>query len=158
MAERMKWVLLAYRLPREPSTPRISVWRKMRQLGVAQIVDGLVALPHSNRNREQLDWLAQEVIDAAGEAWIWVSAAGSAKQERELIQSMSSHVGDEYRTLAAAARDARSGEAGARRRALARLRREVRRVAARDYFAAPERTAAEAAIERLAARAVEANA
>ena len=25
-----RWVLLAYRLPREPSTPRIALWRKLR--------------------------------------------------------------------------------------------------------------------------------
>ncbi len=40
-----EWVLLSYRLPREPSTPRIAVWRKLKRLGVAQISDGLVALP-----------------------------------------------------------------------------------------------------------------
>ena len=38
-------VLLAYRLPREPSGPRVTVWRKLRRLGVAQVLDGLVALP-----------------------------------------------------------------------------------------------------------------
>ena len=40
-----EWVLLAYRIPREPSTPRISVWRKLRRLGAVQILDGLVGLP-----------------------------------------------------------------------------------------------------------------
>ena len=49
MAGRSDWVLLAYRLPREPSTPRITVWRKLRRLGVAQLVDGLVALPADAR-------------------------------------------------------------------------------------------------------------
>ena len=39
------WVLLCYRLPREPSTPRITVWRKLKRLGVAQLSDGLVTLP-----------------------------------------------------------------------------------------------------------------
>ena len=33
------WVLLSYRVPREPSTPRIAVWRRLRQLGVAQLGD-----------------------------------------------------------------------------------------------------------------------
>jgi hypothetical protein len=32
----------AYRLPRTPSTPRITPWRKLRPLGVAQIADGVV--------------------------------------------------------------------------------------------------------------------
>ena len=39
------WVLLSYRMPREPSTPRITIWRKLKRLGVAQLGDGLIALP-----------------------------------------------------------------------------------------------------------------
>ena len=33
------WVLLAYRLPREPSAPRLAVWRQLKRLGVAQLVE-----------------------------------------------------------------------------------------------------------------------
>jgi len=39
VAVRGSWVMLAYRMPREPSTPRIVVWRRLRHLGVAQPVD-----------------------------------------------------------------------------------------------------------------------
>ena len=60
-SRRGRWVLLAFRLPREPSTPRIAVWRKLKRLGVAQLLDGLVALPLDSRNREQLEWLAADV-------------------------------------------------------------------------------------------------
>jgi hypothetical protein len=41
--------MLVYRLPREPSTPRITLWRKLRRLGVAQVVDGVAALPLDSR-------------------------------------------------------------------------------------------------------------
>ena len=44
MSQAEDWVLLAYRLPRVPSTPRSAVWRKLKRLGVAQLGDGLVAL------------------------------------------------------------------------------------------------------------------
>src|SRR5437773_2753029 len=59
-----RWVLLAYRLPREPSNPRVGVWRKLERLGVARLGDGLVALPADARTREQLDWLAEEIAEA----------------------------------------------------------------------------------------------
>ncbi len=65
--------MLAYRLPREPSTPRIAVWRRLRRLGVAQLLDGLVALPLDARNKEQLEWVAELVADGGGEATIWTS-------------------------------------------------------------------------------------
>src|SRR5918911_2473245 len=80
-----RWVLLSYRMPREPSTPRIAVWRKLKRLGVAQLLDGLVALPLDPRNREQLEWVAEEVVDAGGDATIWIGRVGSAAQERELV-------------------------------------------------------------------------
>src|SRR5215210_1117522 len=61
---RCVWVLLSYRIPREPSTPRIAVWRRLKRLGVAQIGDGLVALPADARTQEQLEWLAEEIAEA----------------------------------------------------------------------------------------------
>src|SRR6266513_24541 len=60
-SHRTSWVLLAYRLPRDPSTPRSALWRKLRRLGAEQVLDGLAALPLDARNREQLEWLADEV-------------------------------------------------------------------------------------------------
>ena len=75
MSGRLEWVLLAYRLPREPSTPRIALWRRLRRLGVVQVLDGLVALPADARTREQLEWLADEVLEADGEASVWMGAA-----------------------------------------------------------------------------------
>src|SRR4051812_50222715 len=62
----MRWVLLSYRLPREPSTPRIAVWRRLRRLGAVQIGDGVAALPLDDRTREQFDWLANDVEEAGG--------------------------------------------------------------------------------------------
>jgi ChrB-like protein len=143
------WVLLAYRLPREPSAPRLSVWRKLKRLGVAQLLDGLVALPLDSRNREQLEWLADEVLEAGGEASIWVAEPASAAQERELARGLKEAVVEQYRAVAAEARQA-AGEGGGRhRRTLARLRRELDRIRRRDYFPPPERGEAERAVEAL---------
>ena len=88
MDRRTRWVLLAYRLPREPSTPRIGLWRSLRRLGVGQIADGVVALPLDARTRERFDWLAQEVIENGGEATVWLAEPGSAAQERALASEM----------------------------------------------------------------------
>ena len=149
-APRAQWVLLAYRLPREPSTPRIAIWRKLKRLGAAQLLDGLVALPLDSRNRERLEWLAEEVTDAAGEATIWVGELGSAAQERELAARMSEAAAGEYRAVIEEAAKLRAQAPGRRRRSLSRLRRELRRVRARDYFPPPERELARQAVEQLA--------
>jgi Protein ChrB, N-terminal len=150
-AERISWVLLAYRLPREPSTPRSALWRKLRRLGAAQVLDGLAALPLDARNREQLEWLADEVLEAGGQASIWVGELGSAAQERELASRMAAAVAADYRSVIAEATTAGEQSTGRRRRTLARLRRELRRIRARDYFPPSERELARQALDDLAA-------
>ena len=142
---------MAYRLPRDPSTPRSSLWRRLRRLGAMQVVDGLAALPLDARNREQLEWLADEVVEAGGEATIWVGELASVAQERELASRMAEAVAADYRGLIAAAEAVRAAPSGQRRRTLGRLRRELRRVRARDYFPPPERELAQQAVDELAA-------
>ena len=141
-----EWVLLAYRLPREPSTPRITLWRKLRRLGAVQLVDGLVTLPCDPKTREAFDWLADEVIEAGGEAWTWRGQPGSKDQEHALREKMTAAVVDEYRALVDDVREARDG---ASRRTVERLRRELRKIEARDHFAPKEREQARRAIDRL---------
>ena len=151
MPGRLEWVLLSYRIPREPSTPRISVWRKLRRLGTAQLGDGLVALPNDARTKEQLEWIADEVLEAGGEATLWVARAGSVGQERSLAAAMAESVAEEYRAVIEAADAARDESDLARRRIAARLRRELHRIAQRDHFPPPDRDRAHGAVERLAA-------
>src|ERR1700730_7560716 len=109
-----RWVLMAYRLPREPSTPRIALWRKLRQLGVAQLLDSLVALPLTSRNREQLGWLADEVLEAGGEASSWIAEPVSAAQERELVAGLGAAIAAEYRQVMAEAKSVSAGDDVAR--------------------------------------------
>jgi hypothetical protein len=148
-------VLLCYRLPREPSTPRISVWRKLKRLGTAQLSDGLVTLPADARTREQLEWVAEEITEAGGEASIWLAHPTSPDHERSLADRMSAARAAEYAAIATEAAHVANGAAmsGARaleaRRTAERLRSELRRVARRDYFPPPERDLAHAAVRVL---------
>ncbi len=148
MAGSIEWLLLAYRMPREPSTPRITVWRKLARLGVAKLGDGLVALPADARSRERLEWIADEVIEAAGEATLWKSRLTSAGAERALVMRMAAAIAAEYQGLISAADEARASTP-ARAQTVARLRRELRRISQRDYFPPPEREEARRAVESL---------
>jgi hypothetical protein len=147
------WVLLSYRLPREPSTPRISVWRKLKRLGIAQISDGLVALPADARTREQLEWIADEVIEAGGSAAIWLGRPAVPSQEREVAAGMAAARAAEYRAVIAQAAEATAAEEAVRIAAASRLRAELRRIARRDYFPPAESDQARAAVEGLLDRA-----
>ncbi|MEU6687281.1 Chromate resistance protein ChrB [Streptomyces sp. NPDC046832] len=144
-----QWVLLSYRMPREPSTPRITVWRKLKRLGVAQISDGLIALPADARTREHIDWIAEEIEGFGGTATVWLAQPGSTAQERQLAQSMAEARTTEYQQVIAQAEQARTRSEEERQRTLRRLRAELRRIQRRDYFPPPARRAAETAVSAL---------
>lgn len=140
------WVLLSYRLPRIPSSPRVSIWRKLQRLGVAQLADGLVALPADARTREHFDWIAEEVRGAGGTATVWLGRPASRHQEQEIAEAMIAERRLEYLTVLTEAHQAQALAAPERIRAITRLRGQLRRIGRRDYFPPPERDAAVAAL------------
>jgi hypothetical protein len=156
MPEVGRWVLLSYRLPREPSAPRLAIWRRLKRLGVAQLGDGLVALPLDSRNREQLEWVAEEVIDARGQASIWIAQPATRAEERDLASALQAEIATQYRAVTAEARAAAADGRQRHRRTLSRLRRELARIGRRDYFPPAEREEAMHAVEALARRVEEA--
>jgi hypothetical protein len=145
------WVLLCYRVPREPSAPRIAIWRKLKRLGAGQLGDGLVALPADARTREQLEWVAEDVTEAGGSAGVWLARPATLAQERELAAAMAAARSAEYATVAAAAAAALDAGDAERAAALRRLRAELRRITRRDYFPPAAREQAHTAVEALAA-------
>lgn len=129
------------------------MWRRLRRLGAVQVLDGLVALPADAWSLEQLEWVADEVTDAGGEAMVWTGRLTSAVQDRRLAGSMAQAAAMEYRSIIEQAQAGESAADADRRRIAARLRRQLRRVNRRDFFPPPERKAARQAVERLAAAA-----
>lgn len=143
------WVLLSYRLPRVPSTPRAAVWRRLNRLGVIQLGDGLVALPADARTREALEWVAEDIVQNHGEAIVWLGKPTEKASGAILEQRMIESTAVEYETVIAEARANRDAAPATRRRVMARLRRELHRIGDRDFFTTPQRDTARLAVEEL---------
>ena len=156
--ERPSWVLLVYRIPREPSRHRVAVWRKLRDLGALYLQDGVAALPEDAVTREQLEWLQLRVREAGGETTLWEARPGTVAEEAELVEAFRSSREKAYRTIIAEAerlrRKAQTG-GGTLSEQLGKLEREFRAERRRDYFRSPLRSEAAAAL-RAARRAVRA--
>jgi uncharacterized protein YdbL (DUF1318 family) len=146
-----EWVFLTYSLPREPSGPRLALWRKLKRLGVVQLADGLVALPADARTLEQLEWIADEAIVAGGSSGTWLARPTSRAQERELAQTMNAARAAEYQGVIDEATSARTSSEADRARTLRRLRAENHRIRRRDFFRPAEREQARQALAALAA-------
>jgi DNA-binding transcriptional regulator PaaX len=148
-----QWVLLCYRLPREPSTPRITVWRNLKRLGVGQLADGLVTLPADERTREQLEWVAEQVVESGGEASIWLAQPATLAQERQVVAAMKAARESEYRAVIDEAAGALGLADRDRGRLASRLGAELGRIERRDFFPPVHRDRARASVKALAAPA-----
>ena len=157
--ERPRWVLLVYRIPREPTRHRVAVWRKLQDLGALYLQDGVAALPEDAVTREQLEWLQLRVREAGGEATLWEARPGTVAEEAELVGTFRSSREKAYRTIISEAervrRKAQMGGGETLLEQLNKLEREFRAERRRDYFRSPLRSEATAAL-RAARRAVRA--
>jgi DNA-binding transcriptional regulator PaaX len=148
--ERPRWVLLIYRIPREPSRHRVAVWRKLRDLGALYLQDGVAALPEDAVTREQMEWLQLRVREAGGEATLWEARPGTMAEEAALVEDFRASREEAYRTIIAEAervrRKAEMG-GGALLERLSKLEREFRAERRRDYFRSPLRLEAAGALK-----------
>ena len=81
-----RWLLLLYKVPPEPTANRVSVWRKLKRLGVILLHDSVWVLPPSPRTIEELRWLAAEIRERGGEAMLWEASLGLDGTDEELVR------------------------------------------------------------------------
>ena len=120
------WLLLSYKVPRDPTSARVYVWRKLRRLGALPVQDAVWTLPASPVTREQFEWLASEIHELGGEASAWECRALLDGQEDALIEQFREAVEEQYRKILS---DLKRKDAD-----IAGLARQYRQVLARDYF------------------------
>ncbi len=64
------WLLLLHQFPPEPAYLRVKVRRRLRKLGAVPLQNAVYALPVGDEEREDFEWLRQEIERAGGEAAI----------------------------------------------------------------------------------------
>jgi hypothetical protein len=93
------WMVLHYQLPREPSAPRVSIWRKLKKLGAVLVNDTLWVLPENNRTREHFRWLAASILEHGGQASVWAGSSLLMGQDITLEQLFLEAIEAPYRDI-----------------------------------------------------------
>src|SRR3954470_11425985 len=94
-----EWIALVWRLPSGSSTPRVTTWRNLQRLGAGRLTPGAAVVPYREDLQEQLDWVAQEIENLGGDAWVLPVTGLSEAEERIIRQRMADDRDEEYRTL-----------------------------------------------------------
>lgn len=150
--KKTRWLLLIYRIPREPSRHRVALWRKLKTLGALYLQDGVTVLPEDAVTREQLEWLQVRAREAGGEATLWEATPNTISESQELVEAFRSSREAAYRDIVAAAerirrKAGRDGDCNVLLEVLGKREREFRAERRRDYFHSPRRNEAAAALK-----------
>lgn len=65
-----RWLVLIWRLPTGVSTPRVTAWRRLRRLGAVPLTPGAAIVAYSEELHEHMDWIAEDISDWGGDAWV----------------------------------------------------------------------------------------
>ena len=125
----MDWLLLVYKIPREPTAGRVYVWRKLKQLGAVAVQDAVWVLPATPKTREHFQWLAAEIAELGGETSLFTSQAVLAGQGESLQEQFEAPVRQAYQEILSALKG--------RKADLAALSKRYQQVNAQDYFQCP---------------------
>jgi len=120
------WVLLVYKIPREPTSSRATIWRKLKRLGALLLHDAVWILPATPWTREQFQWLTVEIGELEGEAYLWESHLLLNGQAEALAQQFQSRVDAAYQEIL--------GELEREETDLVALSRRYQQIGAQDYF------------------------
>ena len=123
------WLLLIYKVPHEPSANRVSTWRKLKRLGAILLHDAAWVLPSTPRTREQLQWLASDIADLGGEAFIWQGAPSLDGQGEALERQFVAQADGLYAEILSGLEQPDAD--------LATLSRRYQQARAQDYFNSP---------------------
>jgi hypothetical protein len=127
--QEQSWVLLVYKVPREPTALRATVWRRLKRLGALLVHDALWVLPATPWTREQFQWLAVEIGELGGEVYLWESHVLLNGQEEALMQQFLEKAETIYRDILA---ELEQEDAD-----LVALSRKYQHTRAQDYFQSP---------------------
>src|SRR5215213_1152795 len=159
-AKAARWLLLIHQLPSKPAYQRVKVWRRLQALGAVAVKSTVYALPAGEQAQEDFEWLLKEISELGGEGMIFEARLVDGLSDDEVRGLFNAARGQDYdavskeaRALAEAmdAEGAPASQAEARTK-LARLRAEVARVAAIDFFGANGRETVEGLLSGLDAR------
>jgi hypothetical protein len=152
----VRWLLLVYTVPAQPTRKRAFVWRMLKKLGAVYLRDGICVLPDRSETNAGLSAVAEKVREFGGQA----SLANDAHLDPATVATVRQQAQQarraEYLALVEAGtllvthlrrelrhRDLGPSEIDLLESDLVKLRRWRDQIRARDYFSAEGGTQAE---------------
>jgi hypothetical protein len=165
VARRIKLVMLVYRMPNQPNSARVAVWRLLKKLGAVYPQQSVCVVPDSVPIRRELQLIMSRIQEAGGQYHLLPVGPLTEEEERKLIALFLDQSAKHYQEIIENCevnftkeiefeifrQNFTYEEAEEIRSEYEKIVRWFQRVRRRDWFGAPNRAEAERWLERCAA-------
>lgn len=93
----LSWLLLTYKVPPEPGTKRVALWRRLKSMGAVYLQNGVCLLPKTDDHGRRLKMLENDIAEMGGEAVILETAALDKSQEEKVVARFKADRDEQYR-------------------------------------------------------------
>ena len=155
------WLLITYKVPAEPSRMRVSLWRKLKELGAVYIQQGAAVLPMTEALLAQALTIREDTVAGGGELLVGRTEFVDERDDARVVAAFQAQRDSDYgeiveqceRLVCELDGETANGkftyaEIEENETELARIHKWMERIVARDWFAAPGRSRAEQAIDQ----------
>ncbi len=143
------WLILFHRIPPKPLYLRAQVRKRLADVGAIAVKNAVYLLPHGADQREDLEWIAEEITAQGGDAHLLAGDFVDGTANDAVVAQFKEARNPEYEAIAAAAINAPASQLASVHARLLRRFETVRRL---DFFEADGRKSAEASLGALGKR------
>lgn len=129
----MKLHILILTLPTQQATLRMRVWRALKNAGAAMLRDGVYLLPETQQDHEIFNDISREIRDEGGTAFVFNATTPEEEEIRPLFDRSQQYMALMER-LQDCKNDLNEETAVSQLKVVRKLRRELDRIVAIDFF------------------------
>src|SRR5215831_18985378 len=93
----IRWLLLTYKVPAEPASKRVALWRRVRGMGAVYLQNGVCLLPKTDDHARRLKMMENDIAEMGGEAVLLDTVALDRAQEDKVVTRFKADRDDAYR-------------------------------------------------------------
>ncbi|VVO33901.1 Chromate resistance protein ChrB [Pseudomonas fluorescens] len=93
----LNWLLITYKVPAEPTTKRIALWRRVKAMGAVYLQSGVCLLPKTDDHVRRLQMIENDIAGMGGDCVILETVALDRAQEDKVVARFKADRDDQYR-------------------------------------------------------------
>ncbi|MDD4663350.1 MAG: hypothetical protein PHD83_01635 [Caldisericia bacterium] len=95
----MDWILIVYKIPSEPSRYRVSLWRKLKELGAVYLQQAVCLLPATDLIQPIIQQLQADITEMNGISYIFQTKLPDSTSEKDIVSKFNEERDTEYQEL-----------------------------------------------------------